>query len=316
MPLNPGSRIPALGLAVTVIATAGSARADDRTDCLRAASKGQTLRDEHQLIEARAQFRVCARQVCPAVVRRDCATWLDAAERSLPTVVVSARDAGGTDLVDVTVRVDGAPLATRLDGRAVAMNPGPHVFHFQEPDGTSVHQTIVIDEGRQDQSVAVVFPGPPAVAAEVPREPAPPVPAEAPPPPSPPRATPTSPNPALPPSTPEASASSPLRPIGWVLGAFGLAGLGAGTVLGVVAVNDKNAAACDPGGYCDAGRLRDARTAATGSTIAFIAGGTLFATGAALVLFAPRSEDTSSAAITAAPLLGTNVGGIDVRGSF
>ena len=60
-------------LAFTCVLVAGVtaatiASADEKALCLDAASKGQTLRDNRKLIEARDQFRVCARQGCPGAV--------------------------------------------------------------------------------------------------------------------------------------------------------------------------------------------------------------------------------------------------------
>jgi len=289
-------RVLVFGLAASTVAAWSPARADDKTECLRAASQGQALRDDHKLVEARALFRLCARQVCPGVVRRDCAGWLDVAERAVPTVVITARRAGGTDVVDVAVRADGTPLVTRLDGRSMPMNPGPHAFHFETPDGTSVDRQIVIKEGMQDQSVEAVFPALPAVSAA--REPA------------------AAPRPGEPTTSTVIPTSSPLPTIGLVVGAFGLAGLGAGGLLGLLAIDDKNKARCDASGYCDPDYLADAHTMATASTTAFAIGGALVATGVALILFAPKSGDTTVGVITAAPVMGTNVGGIDLQGSF
>jgi hypothetical protein len=294
MSLIPSFRILVFGLAASTVAAWSPARADDKTECIHAASRGQALRDDHKLVEARALFRVCARQVCPGVVRRDCAGWLDAAERAVPTVVITARRADGTDVVDVAVRVDGAPLVTKLDGQSVPVNPGPHAFHFEMPDGTSVDRQIVIKEGMQDQSVGVLFPALPAASAAA------------------------SPAPTPGESTTSAvtPSSSPLPTIGLVVGAFGLAGLGAGGLLGLLALDDKNKARCDTSGYCDPGYLGDAHTMATASTTAFAIGGALVATGAALILFAPKSGDATVGVITAVPVLGTNVGGIRLTGSF
>src|SRR5580704_15746858 len=80
-----------------------SALAADKAACLDASSQAQTLRDAHQLVEARDQLRICARQICPAVVQADCATWLDAVEKSLPTVVLTAKDGRGGDVINVKV---------------------------------------------------------------------------------------------------------------------------------------------------------------------------------------------------------------------
>jgi hypothetical protein len=62
--------------------------ADGKAECLAAASRGQTLRDAHSLVEARVQFQACARRECPAIVQTDCGAWLDAVERTLPSVVL------------------------------------------------------------------------------------------------------------------------------------------------------------------------------------------------------------------------------------
>ena len=117
-----------------VLATS-AALADDKAVCLEAASKGQTLRDAHQLLEARDQFRICARPQCPAMVQTDCGGWLGDVMRDLPTLVVTAKDAAGADLVRVRVTLDGQPLLTALDGQSVAVNPGQHTLHFDGEDG-------------------------------------------------------------------------------------------------------------------------------------------------------------------------------------
>ncbi|HEX3346395.1 MAG TPA: hypothetical protein VHS09_17545, partial [Polyangiaceae bacterium] len=112
-----------------------TALADEKAVCLDASLKGQTLRNADKLLEARDQFRICAQLQCPSVVQTDCASWLDAVEKNLPTVVLTAKDGAGAALIDVRVTVDGAPLTASLDGRSIPMNPGPHSFHFELPDG-------------------------------------------------------------------------------------------------------------------------------------------------------------------------------------
>ncbi len=134
--------------------------ADDKAVCLSAASKGQTLRDAHKLIEAREQLRLCAAAQCPAVVQSDCAGWLADVERVLPTVVLSAKDAAGRDLVDVVkVSLDGQPLASVLDGQAVPVDPGMHTFRFERADGSATTQQALVREGAKAQNVSAVLSG-------------------------------------------------------------------------------------------------------------------------------------------------------------
>jgi hypothetical protein len=153
-------------------AASGQASADDKAVCLDASTQGQTLRNAHRLVEARDQLRICARRECPGPVQRDCGEWLEGVERSLPTVVLSAKDASGGDLIDVTVTVDGGPLVKKLDGEALPMNPGPHAFRFELADGRSATQQVLVKEGEKARAIAVVL-GAPATQAPPTPPPAP-----------------------------------------------------------------------------------------------------------------------------------------------
>jgi hypothetical protein len=133
--------------------------ADDKQVCTDAYGQAQTLRDAHKLTEAREQLRVCARAECPGFIAKDCAAWLKDVEPRIPSVVLIAKNAAGSDLVDVKVTVDGAPLATKLDGLAVDVDPGAHTFAFEAPDGR-VEQKVVITEGGKAQRVSVAFGAP------------------------------------------------------------------------------------------------------------------------------------------------------------
>ena len=99
------------------------------------------------------------------------------------------------------------------------------------------------------------------------------------------------------PKTPDqGTGDSPQATIGWVVGAAGLVGLGVGVGFGIRALAKKsafdeqcpNAPSCSQVGLT----LRDEGiTAGTVSTIGFIAGGVLAASGVVLVLTAPSADD-------------------------
>jgi hypothetical protein len=271
------------GLALTVAAVcatalwADSARGDPKTECFDDASRGQTLRDEHKLVDARAAFAVCARQICPKQVSKDCTAWLDQVEEALPTVVVSASDPAGRDRLDVTVLLDGHPFATKLTGQAVPVDPGVHTFHFETADGSRLDHPMLVREGVKNQAVAVVL-APGATVGTA--------------------ATGTVSVGAGAASsvgdrdlgTAPASVAVPWRTVGFVAGGIGIAAVGLGAVFGFIALGDKNAAQCDATGACKPGPLGDARGAATIATVGFVAGGALLAGGAALVLLAPTGH--------------------------
>ncbi len=290
-----------------------AARQVDKAACLEAVSKGQVLREAHKLVEARDQFRVCARAECPAVVRADCTSWVVEVETALPTVVITAKNEAGRDLFDVDVSAEGQPLVSKLDGQAVPMNPGIHAMKFETADGASLEQKIVVKEGVKNQDVAVILhtrkspagavgatlpTSPPAGANEAPAadEAVPSVPAQA----------------------NEGGGSSAWRTVGWVATAVGVAGLGVGTAFGVVAISDKSSAHCDSSNACDAGPLNDAKSAATVSTVGLIAGGALLAGGVALVLSAPKGDkpEARAASLKLAPLVGARDGGLPLAGTW
>jgi hypothetical protein len=88
--------------------------------------------------------------------------------------------------------------------------------------------------------------------------------------------------------------TSPRRVAGIVMGAAGLAGLVAGGVSGAVAAMENHAAAshCVQSVYCDAEGVHlgsIARTSATVSTAALIAGGAFAVAGVVVYLTSPRS---------------------------
>jgi hypothetical protein len=131
------------------------------------------------------------------------------------------------------------------------------------------------------------------------------------------------------PDTPPASASSgggsPLRTVGWIAGGVGVVGLGIGTAFGIAAISDKSSAHCDASNACQSGPLSSANSAATISTVGFVAGGVLLAGGLALVLFAPKASgpDTTGTApaktreaLRITPLVGSRNAGLMVGGSW
>jgi hypothetical protein len=287
--------------------------ADDKAACLDAASKGQRFKDNHKLVEAREQFRVCAAVACPAVVQSDCATWLAEVEAALPSVVVTAKNAAGADLVEVKVSMDGQPLVSRLDGHAVPMNAGPHTFRLTSADGTTLEKQVVVREGEKNQSVAVVLgpAGAPVAASSPPSGRAAPPTSEAPG-----AVTPSPPSPAVLAAPAEAhEPSSALKSVGWVLGMGGVVGLGVGTVAGVVAILDKNSAHC-VNNVCDPGTTSGIKSAALVSDIGWIAGGVLLASGAAFVLFAPRGSHEPAAGVRVAPVVTARSGAIVAGASW
>jgi hypothetical protein len=144
------------GCAIASSAQAGSA-ADEREKCASASEHAQELRRAGKLVLARDQLVVCSRAVCPAVVKRDCARWIGEVQSSLPTVVVTARDADGHDLVDVRVFVDDTLVTEHLDGKAITIDPGPHSLRYEVDGSTPIKNDVVIHEGEKARVLPVRF---------------------------------------------------------------------------------------------------------------------------------------------------------------
>jgi hypothetical protein len=293
------------------MALSSPARADspDASSCVDAYSKAQTLRNERKLVEARAALLVCVQPTCKEFIVKDCTDWLGEVKTALPTIVPVAVDPTGNALVDVKVSMDGAQLVAKIDGRSVEVNPGPHAFVFEMADGTKAQKNVLVAEGEHEKQVSVTIgkaaAGAPAGGAAAPAGAA--------------AAGGASPGDATSPTDSGPHKSSPLKLVGMVTAGLGVVSLGVGGVFALTAMSDKSAAKCSASSVCpddgSAQKLKDAGSAATMSTVFFIAGGVLAAGGVALWLGAP-SGSSSKTAVQIAPTIGLGSAGLTMQGGF
>jgi hypothetical protein len=258
-------------IAVFLALLPGRALADGASTCLDAVARGQELRDLHKLLEARGQFRICAAPSCPPVLQHDCTGWVDEADKAIPTVVVEARDSSGNDVFDVHVSIDGVARVNRIDGAAIPLDPGPHTFRFEWPDGTSLDKQMLVPEGQKALVVSATAAAP-AAPPPVPPLTAVTAPASQPPPPPPPH-------------------FFPVRTAGYVVGGVGVAVLAAGSVIGAMAISRIGSAKgeCTPGCSYNTNPaagpdMHTGGVLADASTGTVVAGGALVAGGVLMVL--------------------------------
>lgn len=146
-------------LAATLGAPAGIHAAPPVKDvCAAAHLSGQELRQAGRLLEARDRLYVCAARGCPAIIQADCGRWLEEVQSSMPTVVLGARSQSGADIVDVVVRVDGREVARRLDGKPLALEPGPHTLGFQVNGQPEVRVDVLIKAGVKNREIIAELP--------------------------------------------------------------------------------------------------------------------------------------------------------------
>lgn len=146
-----------VGAAFAVASLLGprEAHADDREQCISSAESAQALRDEGKYRRAREQMLVCARDVCPSAIKRDCVQWLQELDRDAPSVVVAARE-GDKDLADVKVYLDSALVADHLDGRPISVDLGEHTFRFEHA-GVTKEEKVLIGAGQKSRNISVNF---------------------------------------------------------------------------------------------------------------------------------------------------------------
>jgi hypothetical protein len=152
--------LASLVVVLPMVTASPEARGDPVENCVAAVASGQKLERAGHLRAARATLLSCDKSECPAEVRSVCDRLLNAVESSTPTVIFGARDSSGNDLVAVSLRVDGALVAGSMDGKAVPMDPGPHVLHFEHEGSAPIERSVVVREAEKNRSLIVTFPSP------------------------------------------------------------------------------------------------------------------------------------------------------------
>lgn len=276
---SPRVAVAALSFAIAG-ATAASAFADDAA-CIAASEQAIPLRSGGKLHDALKTLAICAAADCPAEVRTECTQRIEAIKSEMPSLIFSAKDGAGNDLANVKVTMDGAPLASSLDGRALVIDPGEHTFTFETPGQPPLEKKLVLRIGDRDRRENVVIGPPPVVKPDAPKPPPP-------------------------------SSWSTQKTLAIASGGLGLVGVGLGAMFGAYASSsqskektDCSATAC-PNYAQGSEDYKTAGKDATASTVAFAAGGVFLATAVVLWVTAPKATTsaTSSMQFAPAPIVG------------
>jgi hypothetical protein len=145
----------------SLVCSAPSAHAEKKTKKAQPISCSTTWKDAEarsdvgRLREARDLLRACAKPECGST-HAVCAAKLERLESEIPTVVPVAINESGLPMVEVMFSADGELMASRLDGRGLAVNPGLHTFCFSTSDpGVFSTQTIMIVQGQRNRPIVV-----------------------------------------------------------------------------------------------------------------------------------------------------------------
>jgi hypothetical protein len=127
---------------------------DGRT-CVSAFKRAQESELAGQLRDARESWQVCATAGCGPAMRQSCVSKARQLDADIPSIVPLVNDERGAPRVDVEVRVDGELLASRLDGRALALDPGVHELSFRADGALSVTQRVMVAQGQRNHPIWV-----------------------------------------------------------------------------------------------------------------------------------------------------------------
>jgi hypothetical protein len=245
----------AAAAAVACLSVTHEAGAADATTCAANAERAQSLREAKKLTEAQKALLLCSNAACPTFVRTDCLRWFDEVQRAMPTIVVRAVAADGTDVLDGSVILDGARQSL---GVTVPVNPGPHTINVTTLAGEG-EQRVLAAEGEKNR-VVVVHVSPARQAAAAPpgasaREPGPPAPSPG---------------------------DSPSAPWPYILGGIGIASLATFGVLQLTAQAKYDDLKGSCGKACTEDQVQPVRVQVAGSALALGIGIVALATGALL----------------------------------
>ena len=250
--------------------------ADEKKACVAAYEQAQLLRNESKLREAKVQLLVCARDVCPGMLRTDCVSWLSDVETNTPSVVVDAKDSVGKDISNVKVTVDGKPFATKLDGKSIAMDPGAHTFRYETSGFPVIEEQVIVKQGEKNRRIGVVFKASGEPIKEKTDDP-------------------KSPGPAV----VDLAQPSNRKTIAYVLGGVGVVGLGVGTFFylsGKGAESDIRGKPCAATKSCAQSDVDDVKKKYLIGDISMAAGVVALGVGAVLYFTAPKSPATAASA--------------------
>jgi hypothetical protein len=222
-------------------------------------------------------------------------------EPRLPTLTITV--AAGADLPDLVVTRDDQKVGRAEWGTPIPIDPGAHAILASAPGHKTWQTQARVDGPGTKASVEI-----PALASD--SKPAlhaveaVPAPSAPPPPPS--------------SSPPSSAGGSTQRVLGVVVAGVGLAGVVVGSVFGVIAKSQESDATphCS-GTECDAAgisALNQAHSAATVSTIGFVAGAAAIAAGVVIYLVAPRGSPGTG--LFLAPGSAGSMAGLTLRGGW
>jgi hypothetical protein len=141
----------------------GRGKGAGREEAVTCSSNYQSGLDREQsghLIEASELFLACAKEACGTLLQ-ECGSKHIQLAAEIPSIVPVVTDHRGQPNVDVEVKMDGEVLTSKLDGRALRIDPGAHEFAFSTTNGgVFATQKLMILQGQRNRLISASLPGP------------------------------------------------------------------------------------------------------------------------------------------------------------
>lgn len=268
--------------------------------------EGRALLKLHRLVEAEEAFMRAARTVLdaesPEPFRKavhDAEDELLALRARMPKVTIVTSGPGASD-PQLSVTMDGRPLASALVGVELPIDPGQHTLQGVVPGGKPTDLVFSVAEKQSQKVELAVAGGQRVVVAQKPSVVAPPV--------------------AERPAASESAPSPWHKRAGLIVGGVGVAGVATGIITGLLAGSRHSKAEreCTDHTCVEGSAGWDAvesfRTLRTVSTVGYIIGGVGLAAGTTLFLTAPSEPSVSARARSLN--VWVSAGGAGLAGTF
>lgn len=126
-----------------------------RHACTVAYDEAREQADTGHLLEAKAKLDQCAKLTCDDFVRRVCQGLMAQLDEDVPSIVPVVTDDAGSPHVFVEVRMDGELLTSKLNGLALAVDPGRHELTFSNDSGVFATRRVMVVQGERNRPIAV-----------------------------------------------------------------------------------------------------------------------------------------------------------------
>jgi len=147
--------VAAIGACALVLAWPRDGRADptNQNECDAAFSRARELADHGQLVKARSELEKCEASSCDDALRHRCMMRSDLLVEDIPTVVLAVTDEDGAPVENVRVSLDRVLIASKIDGRAIPVDPGVHELTFYKGDDVIARKKLVILQGQHNRVI-------------------------------------------------------------------------------------------------------------------------------------------------------------------